>query len=179
MEIIQTNEEYFKKINSLLEDGLKVYIASFGIYAGVLEDGRYTNEWGRDYRNEVGLLFDRLSEFDCDTTIKIGKPWKQECPLFDKTFIAKDSYGIDKEVGCSAKEKNRKWFGRYDHVVERWPKINFMLLNNSHVKLILIEGWHCIFGGRNLSDSNSHDLSFYSKDKTLFKKLKKVWKDLD
>jgi hypothetical protein len=63
-------------------------------------------------------------------------------------------------------------------VAKRW-KFKFILLANSHTKLMLVSPDHCLFGGRNLSDSDTmHDLTFYTRDKQLYGQLCEIFEKL-
>jgi len=173
MEIINSKDEYFRKINNLLKKNSEVKIATFNIYTGVLDDGRFVNDWGGKFFNNVGALFDTLTLKSCDVHIKVGVPRKSDCPLKNVDVFTKDGELIEDD--CAVAKKDGKWDKRFEESKKRWKRIKFDTIENSHVKLVLISPNHCIFGGRNLSDSRDSDLSFYVSDNKLYKELLEIF----
>lgn len=242
MEILETSQSYFNKIKKIIKVDSSVHISTFNIYAGVLDDGRYVNDWGGKFQNQVGKLFDYMDLRNCKVHIKVGKPRPSKCPLrginiktealekfvstntiinFGKykntniqdvtdwdyiEWMAKQDSVIQdgvnyttlaraellrrgdkpptahpdypKEAGCSASTRDSKWDNRIKHTVEKWSRFNFEVIDESHVKLILVSPNHFVVGGRNLSDSNDKDLSFYSADNKLYGELLRLFNEL-
>lgn len=176
IEVIEHKQDYFRKISSLLEKNSKVKIATFNIYTGVLDDGRYVNDWGGKFFNNVGALFDLMTLKSCDVHVKVGVPRKSTCPLKDLSAFTKDGELIEEE--CLLGKRDAKWDGRWAETRKRWKRINFEEIGQSHVKLVLISPNHCIFGGRNLSDSGDSDLSFYTADDDMFEELLNIFERL-
>jgi len=140
----------------------KVRISTYGIYAGVLHDGRFVNEWGPKYHNSVGEMFDVLNTAGVPAHIKIGKPMPIKCGLYDASK-------------CAARIKNTRWTKRFEKMAERWSHIKFDLCESLHSKMILIGPHHCIWGSTNLSDSSISDLTTYTADKAFYNKMKKMF----
>jgi hypothetical protein len=156
--IQETDTEFFGTIHRLVKPRCEVRIATHNLYTGVNVDGQYSNEWLGAEQNRVGELFDHLHKMDVDVEIKIGIPFVRACQLSD-------------DHRCAMHAQGEKWDTRLQNVDKRWPKFRYKVLANSHAKLVLITPHHSIFGGRNLSSSDLQDLSFYSDDPALFKKL--------
>jgi hypothetical protein len=170
MKIITSLEEYFKIIKTLARPKAEIRIATYNLFAGVLPDGRYTNDWGKEnWHSNVGELLDHLHELDVKVEIKIGKPLFGKCKLQDN-------------VECCMHKKEEKWDDRLGQMDKRWPKFTFQILGISHAKLILFkleDGRHfSIYGGRNLSDAPLMDLSFVDVDPKIYQKLLKVYETL-
>lgn len=176
MEILQTRQEYYIKINSLLKKKSEVKIATYNMYAGVLDDGRFVNDWGGKYFNAVGAMFDIMALKSCDVHIKVGVPRKSECPLAGITVF--DSNGTKIDDDCAISVRNTKWDQRIEATKKRWWRFKFDLIDKSHIKLVLVSPNHCIFGGRNLSDSEDSDISFYVSDDGIYKQLLDIFNNI-
>jgi len=162
-EILVTKSEYFDKIDKIISQDCDVKIATYNIYTGVTTDGRYVNNWGGgQFENRVGHLLDNLTNISSSTTIKIGKPFFGECALMH-------------DSQCSMMDKENNWESRLRHTKRRWHKIDFKLIENSHIKLVLVSPDHCLYGGRNFADSDNLDLSWYEQDLAQYKKLVKIF----
>lgn len=181
LEILQTKQSFFNKINKILKSKAKVHIATYNVWTGVLEDGRYTNDWGGRYINEVGALFDEMMLNKCDVQVKIGVPRSGKCELFDMIHLSSQEDGelpFNAEL-CSISQKDKKWDKRFEHMQNRWHKFKFHQLDNNHTKLVLISPNHYIIGGRNLSNSEDKDLSFYGNDQEMYNKLLIIFNELE
>lgn len=84
----------------------------------------------------------------------------------------------DSEDSCSKQTTEEKWDDKFKEAKKRWAKINFQLVEESHMKLVLVSPHHSIFGGRNFTDSSDVDLTFYSKEKKLYNTLMKEFEQL-
>lgn len=179
--ILQTKQSFFNKINSLVKSKASVKIATYNVWAGVLDDGRYTNDWGGKYKNEVGMLFDNLAMNKCNVIVKVGVPRSGKCELYDLIGLSSVEDGelpFDSNL-CALAKKDTKWDARFEHMQARWNKFKFEKLTNNHTKLILISPSHYIIGGRNLADSEDKDLSFYGNDKEMYEKLLSIFEKLE
>jgi hypothetical protein len=170
VKIVTSNEEYFKIIKTLARPKSEIRIATYNLFAGVLPDGRYTNDWNKaNWHNNVGELLDHIHKMDVKVEIKVGKPLFGTCPLQDNPQ-------------CSMHKKEEKWDGRLDQMDKRWPKFTFQIMGLSHAKIILIK--HAdgkrfsIYGGRNLTDAPLMDLSFVDADPKIYQRLLTVYDTL-
>jgi len=171
MKIITSNEEFFRFIRLLAKrKGAEVRIASYNLFTGVLDDGRYTNDWSNvKWHNDVGELFDLLYKNGVKVEVKIGKPLFKSCKMQDNPL-------------CALHRQEEKWDGRVSQMDKRWPTFTFHILALSHAKLILIDHKNgnvfSIYGGRNLTDAPLADVSFIDADPEIYSKLLKVYQEL-
>jgi len=181
IEILVSKQSFFTKINQLIKNKAKVHIATYNVWTGILEDGRYTNDWGGKYLNEVGMFFDSLMLNNCSVTVKIGVPRGGDCKLYDMIQLSEIEDGeLPFDSGtCALKSKDKKWIRRFEHMEKRWHKFDFQQLENNHTKLILVSPNHYIIGGRNLSNSEDKDLSFYGSDVETYSKLLRIFDKLE
>ncbi len=71
-------EDHFQYLDQLVKKGpTKVFIASFGIYAGITYDNRDTTEWGPKYRLGTRDFLESLRGID--THIIIGVSDYKSC----------------------------------------------------------------------------------------------------
>ena len=178
MEILQSKSLFFSKIRTIIKRNAEVNIATYNIFTGILDDGRYTNDWGGKFFNEVGALFDNLSLKDCHTHIKIGIPRPFKCQLYEE-IVESDVNNTFDASHCSSVSKSAKWDSRFEHIKTRWNRIKFSVVDNSHIKLILVSPNHYIIGGRNLSNSEDKDLSFYDTNQDMYNQLLNIFNKLE
>lgn len=178
MEILQSKSIFFSKIRHLIKRDAEVNIATYNIFTGILDDGRYTNDWGGKFFNEVGALFDNLSLKNCKTHIKIGIPRPFKCQLYEEMIDSDEPHNFDASH-CSSVSKSEKWDARFEHIKNRWNRLKFSVVDNSHIKLILVSPNHYIIGGRNLSNSEDKDLSFYGFNQETYDQLLNIFNTLE
>jgi hypothetical protein len=165
-------EDHFEYLNQLVKKRPnKVFIASFGIYAGITFDNRDTTEWGPKYRLGTRDFLESLRGID--THIIIGVPDYRSCKGKNVTC-----YNCEREYI----KQNCRLLNHGD----KFPEFKWRMAQQAHVKCILffyqdektieISG---VAGGRNLNDSNSVDATFAIDSKIgkeLYQQLLPVWK---
>jgi hypothetical protein len=147
MRILASEEKYFEYLHSLIRGATNCYISTFGVYAGILADGRDVTEYGGKYQNSVHELLDALAKIN--TKILVGLPpliycdWQKRCPDCEENHLARL-----KRVALTA---------------NHWPSIEWKILPRLHMKLVCVykrsKPVGGIVGGRNLSNSKWQDLS--------------------
>lgn len=145
-----TMEEHYKYFEQqILAKPKAVIISTFGVFAGILDDGRDTQEWGPKYEKVTRKIVDLLEGVP-DVKILVGLYRYQSC----KGNIQCDD--------CAA--KYIKGVGRLIKHREKWPNFKWRFSSECHLKSYLffypdgrVTG---IAGGRNLTDSEWADVTF-------------------
>ena len=167
MKIVTENDEFFKVIDVLARPKSVIHIATYNLFSGVLDDGRYTNDWKNEkWRNRVGEWLDLVHARDTTVNIKIGKPLFKGCQM-------------DENPQCALHRQEEKWDGRLNQMDKRWPKFTFKIVGLSHVKLILFKhengDVYSVYGGRNLTDAPLTDISFIDTKQEMYDRLMQVY----
>jgi hypothetical protein len=154
MEIFYDIKEHYKYLISEVGKNPKsVIITSYGIYAGITQDGRDSTEWGDKYHLYSRDLFDSISDIQ-DVRIIIGVPDYRSCKGSKPCEDCEISY-----VASLIKI--------YNHA-EKFSGFKWRISTSSHLKSVLfihddagakpkISG---VIGGRNLNDSTWFDASY-------------------
>lgn len=150
MNILPTNEDYFNKLHELSDKSDSICLCTYGIYAGIMPDGR---DLSRRYQNMVHEFFDSI--IDKRVVIVVGLyPFMPCC---------------DNCTDCI--ESHVKNLLRLLCTAEKWPSFKWMFSETMHAKYCLFSNKNqfngAIVGSRNLSDSQYADVSFYSDDSKL------------
>jgi len=151
MKLLVTLDDHYKELIKLAHKAEVVNIFTFGIYAGILDDGRDTTEWGPKFRNQTHEFLDLLVELKCDTTITVGVPWFNSC--------------TKEEVCIDCISKFRAGLTRINNTVKHWDgDFDWFFTSKLHAKAFLFFDEEnpvgVVTGGRNLCDSTWDDLSF-------------------
>lgn len=147
MKIITNVEEHYDCIEKMLDSSPdSVFISTYGIYAGLLHDGRDANLFGPKYKTRSIDVLKKMSSIK-NAKVIIGltefnscKPYCDECEM--------------KYIHNLLRIKNH---------ADAFPSINFKMIRHNHLKCFIINKggkYLGITGGRNLSDSSWHDISF-------------------
>ena len=175
-----TSEEHFDQLLKLVADGPKhVCISTYGIYAGILDDGRDATEWGKKYANKVHDFLD----------------------AFGKGIKVQIAVGLAPFNSCQGKNLCEDCWLKYENLAARllqhakkWPKISWKFGVGFHLKCFLfhfsdreLRSSHedptfrsvGIGGGRNLSNSDWDDLTFdLTREQIIVvqRQFNKIWK---
>ena len=142
-------KEHYKTLSDFATEADEVLIASYGLYAGILGDGRDTTEWGYKYQNATHQFLDVIRDID-NVNIVIGLPPLIYCDENNKCADCEKKYISNLE--------------RLLHTSQHWPSFNWRFTEELHMKFfgmfadeVPIGG---LIGSRNLSDSTWFDVSF-------------------
>lgn len=169
MQLFITLDDHFKYLAELVARKPKgVFIASFGIYAGITFDGRDTTTWGERFKLQTRDFLESLRPIP-NVRLMIGIPDYKSCRG---------------KIACSHCECGYIYqMTRLLNHGELFSEFKWKVATQAHVKCILfffekeILG---VAGGRNLNDSNSIDATFQidsSIGTQLYQQLVPVWKD--
>lgn len=169
MRLFITLEEHFEYLAELVSRKPKgVFIASFGVYAGITFDGRDTTTWGAKYHLHTRDFLESLRPIP-NVKLLIGIPDYKSCRG---------------KIACQHCEIGYIYqMSRLMNHGELFPEFKWKAATQAHAKCILfffdkeILG---VAGGRNLNDSNSVDATFEIDSDIgaqLYKGLVPVWKD--
>lgn len=144
-----TLKEHNTRLQQLVNDQPKeIVIVSYGLYAGILDDGRDAHSWGKKFTSNTHLFLDSLKGIP--TQIAVGLPPPSNC------FTKKEG------VCPHCQEKYLKGLRRLWHHHKMWPDINWRVCLESHMKAWVFtyrKKTIAIIGGRNLTDSDWHDFT--------------------
>jgi len=144
---LEAHNARLKELVELKPNALTV--VSYGLYAGVLDDGRDAHAWGKKFASNTHLFLDSLK--DIPTTITVGLPPPSNCSK--KASI----------VPCPHCQQNYlKGLRRMWHHQKAWSNITWKVCVESHMKAYVFSYPRktvAIVGGRNLTDSNWHDFT--------------------
>jgi hypothetical protein len=146
--IITSSEEHYKALAEISKKADRCEISTFGIYTGIVSDGRDMTEFGGKYGNLAHQFLDLLEGFD--VKVLIGMPALIYCDKDDK-----------KCKNCEIKFIS--YLERINHTAKHWKDYDWRIVDDMHMKYI---GFYKgnkpvggISGGRNLSDSQWDDVS--------------------
>lgn len=154
MEIFYDIEKHYQYLISEVGKNPKsVIITSYGIYAGITQDGRDSTEWGDKFHLYSRDFLDIIAAIR-DVRIIIGLPDYRSCKGSKSCEDCEVSY-----VASLIKI--------YNHA-EKFPRFKWRISTSSHLKSVLfihedtgpkpnITG---VIGGRNLNDSTWFDASY-------------------
>jgi len=152
-----------------------VFIASFGIYAGISYSGQDTTEWGPKYQLATRDMMELM----------------REIPKRDKKNKVYILIGIAPYKSCNngkcldCERKYAQGLVRLSHHVNAFPEFKWRANTELHLKSSLFfysgkKGPKGVAGGRNFSDSGWADVTFtltQSNIYELFKHLMSKWND--
>lgn len=149
-----TTRDHYATLRRLLMLKPKVVrISTFGMYAGILHDGRNTAEWGPKYQNYTNAFLEALAQSGAKVHILVGCHARKECA-----------------DGCrSCRDSAKKEVERHLQTITKWPSFEWRFRTDVHMKVHIfdgLEGLHdrvAIVGSRNLSDSAWVDISMYAR----------------
>jgi hypothetical protein len=143
-----TLKDHTDRIHALIQQKpAKIYIATYGVYAGILPDGRYTNEWGQKYTNDIGKILEAIPK---TTEVQI--------------LVGINDYASCNKRNCQSCEINyTKQLIRLINHAEKWPNYQWKYTANMHLKcFIALYGPGealGITGGRNFTNSTWEDVT--------------------
>lgn len=154
MRLLLTLEDHFKFLNECVRAKPSyVQIATYGVWAGIMPDGRDSREWGEKYRSETREFLETLR---CVPKVRmlVGNYEYKSCK--GKT--------AGKVVPCKDCEKQYVMgLIRLVNHAEKFPEFKWRVSNGSHVKCALfyydngdVRG---AAGGRNMTDSSWADVT--------------------
>lgn len=168
MRIFSTIDEHFDYTAELVAKKPKgVFIATFGIYAGITYDGRDTTLWGDKFKLRTRDFLNSLTSVP-NVSLMVGLGDYRSCR---------------NKIPC--KHCERSYFYQLIRLLnhsETFSTFKWKVIPQSHAKCTLffydneIKG---IIGGRNLNDSNYVDATFEVSAETsaqLYKNLLPTWK---
>lgn len=153
-------------LNALSQKPSKIFISSFGLYAGITYTGQDTAEWGPKYKLATREMLEAMR--------KVPKVY---------LLIGVAPYKSCKEGRCPDCEKKYvQSLLRLVFHAEKFPEFKWRVSTELHLKCTLFfypnQSPIGIAGGRNLSDSDWADLTFpiaKSDILTLFEHLMGLW----
>jgi len=153
MKILHNEKEYFKEIILQSKKSKVVYVSTFGLWAGIMADGREIKA------TNSSLALEHLAHKK--TFFVVGKP----------------SYIPCKKGGCKdCLKKHEEQLGRIGTTLRKFH-IPFKISDSYHAKYCLFDNGVSLIGGMNFSSSNWTDYMFVSKDKSLRKELLAAFKE--
>lgn len=173
MRLLLTLEDHFKFLNECL--ALKpdrVCIATYGLYAGIMPDGRDSREWGEKYRSQTREFLETMRDVP-KVRILVGNYEYKSCK--------------GKNTTCTDCEKQYVLgLIRLINHAEKFPEFKWRVSTGTHVKCALfsyddneeaeVKG---VAGGRNMTDSSWEDVTVeIDKMSTirLWEHFDKIWK---
>ena len=148
MEILKSQEEYFKAVIENAKESSSVLISSFGLWAGIMSNG-YQTKYPCASRDALEIIQNNNIYFI------VGRPQYIPC---------------DKDKCPHCLEKWKEQCGRI-HTTLQGFGIKYRISDTYHAKYCLFKNGTSIVGGMNFTTSNWTDYMFVSKDKELHKQL--------
>lgn len=154
MRLLLTLEDHFKFLNECVRaKPNKVRVATFGLWAGIMPDGRDSREWGEKFRSETREFLEALREVP-------GHGGKVR--MLVGNYEYKSCKG--KNTTCTDCEKQYVMgLVRLINHAEKFPEFKWRVNKGSHVKCALfyydngdVKG---VAGGRNMTDSSWADVT--------------------
>jgi hypothetical protein len=149
MKLLISSQDHFKYLNGCLDASPnRVVIASYGLYAGILPDGRDVTTFGKKFQSQTRDLMERMRAVH-RVQMLIGlyefKSCKGKLPCAD----CEKKYALD--------------LIRHLNHAEAFPEFEWKVTNSSHIKCALFYGDfdYCagVAGSRNFTDSSWEDVS--------------------
>jgi hypothetical protein len=168
-----TLDEHYQAIQQMLEAKPHTVLASsYGVFAGILEDGQDVTQWGEKFSKQAHGVLDALQEVS-RVQILVGMPKYQSCrPKVGSTHLRCQDCE-DRYVESMAR--------LYKHTLQ-WPKLRWRFSQNCTLRTWLffypdntIRG---LAGGRNLTDSELEDVTFElspAQIKSIYSHYKRLW----
>lgn len=168
MDLLITSDEHFRYLNEcVLAEPSSALICSYGLWAGILNDGRDTREWGPRFQSQTRELLEKMRAIK-KVKLLIGvyeyKSCKNKIPCAD----CERKYALD--------------LIRHMNHAEKFPEFDWRVATSSHIKCILFNyedgSKKGIAGSRNFTDSSWEDISVSLGDGEigkLEKYLANVW----
>lgn len=150
MRLLIDPADHFKFMNECVESSPnKVHIASYGIWAGIMPDGRDTRDWNqKKYFSETRELLESLRS-TAEVQLLIGLYEFKSCKGKQPCSDCEHKYMLD-------------LFRLMNHV-DKFPEFRWKVSSESHVKCCLFHyedgTQRGVAGGRNLTDSSWADVS--------------------
>jgi hypothetical protein len=155
MKLLISSQDHFQYLNDCLDQSPdSVTVASYGLYAGILPDGRDVTTFGKKFESQTRNLMERMRTIHT-VRMLIGlyefKSCKGKLPCLD----CEKKYALD--------------LIRHLNHAEAFPEFQWKVTSNSHIKCILFSkrmieangGLRLmgLAGSRNFTDSSWEDIS--------------------
>lgn len=165
MKLLFTLDDYYKRIDELLDLKPKtVMISSYGIWAGILPDGRDTSEWKTSTKLGTREILERLRSEKITTKMLIGLGQYNSCKGKQVCFDCERKYILD--------------LIRHINHADTFPEFSWRMSDEFHLKCCLfIYDDNEVIGigdGRNFTNSSWMDVSFELTNMTAVELLKQV-----
>ncbi len=153
MRLLLTLEDHFKFLNDCVKlKPNRVRIATYGLYAGIMPDGRDSRDWGEKYRSETREFLEELRRV----------PNQPKVCMLVGNYEYKSCKG--KKTACHDCEKQYVMgLVRLINHTEKFPEFKWRISSGSHVKSAIfsyddgeVKG---VAGGRNMTDSSWADVT--------------------
>lgn len=157
MKIISDLQEHYDLIEKLLDTKPdEVFVSSYGLYAGILEDGTDLNIIGPKYKTRSVDVLTKMAQTNSKIIIGITdfKACNTLCPDCELKYI--------------------RGLLRIQAHANKFPQIKFKMTRHNHLKCFIVKKgtkYLGITGGRNLSDSSWADISFFIENEDCLKIL--------
>ncbi len=165
---LTSSDEFTDAILAKLDGATSVAISTFGLYCGVLHDGRDTAEWGSSYANNSRKILDGLAAVP-QVRILVGLPQYKTCKV-NKTQC------LDCEMAYA------KSLLRISAHITKFSKFKWRVCNQLHMKCTIVTAGDtiCSFvGGRNYTGSDWDDLDLeldHTESLGILKLYSAIWK---
>lgn len=153
--LLLDSDAYYEYLSGCARRSPKaVALATFGLYAGILTDGRDTRDWGPRYKSRTRDIMELMRSVP-DVRILIGLYPYRSCK--------------GKQVCHNCESQFVRQFLRLLEHADHFPTFNWRVNLESHIKCVLFTYAQSldssaelagVAGGRNFTDSNWADVSF-------------------
>jgi len=177
--MLLTIEDHYDTLFELLEKKpTKVFISSFGLYAGITADGKDWHQRGGKYTSRTHEFLDKLSTVE-DVRVLIGAAEYISCKVEQEQYRKVQLFCED----CF--NKYGETFKRLLKHTEAFPYIHWRIRINTHLKMTMFQyadnSIVTVLGGRNLTDSDWPDVTFRidseNENKRLHQSFMEWWDD--
>lgn len=164
--IIDTQEHHDWIFDQISKEPKNAIITTFGLWAGILHDGRDTSEWGEEYQLQTRQILDKLQHIKTAIIVGIGE--------------YKSCKGQKSCLDCE--RQYAKTILRINNHALAYPDIKWRVTSKLHIKMVIFEHQNKIegiTGGRNFTNSDWEDCTVVLDEKNcniLKDHARKLWK---
>jgi len=149
MKLLIDSTDHFKFMNECVADQpATIRLASYGLYAGILPDGRDVTEWGDKYKSQTRDLMEAMRVVK-DVRVLIGLYEYKSCKGKQTCIDCERKYVLD--------------LIRLLNHAEVFSNFKWRVSSQSHVKCVLFsypdDHLKGVAGGRNFTDSSWADIT--------------------
>lgn len=168
MKLLIDNDQYYSSLNDILDlKPVSVSVISYGLWAGILPDGRDVTEWGEKYKSKTHDLLHRMSQIE-NARVIVGSYEHKNC---------------NKTVCEHCEKKTALDLIRHLNHAQKFDTIDWKLTFKVHAKFMVFgfgnDRYMSIIGSRNLSDSSWVDIVVMTSQlniaQGLLAKFENVW----